>query len=98
MRSKHENQVLHDGDGLHMCTPGGGGFGDPLERDTAAVETDLNLGYVSRGTAERDYGVVIATAAPLGDRSVYRIDANATSAERAKRHAGGAGDGKRIAR
>ena len=98
MRSKHENQVLHDGDGLHMCTPGGGGFGDPLERDTVAVENDLNLGYVSRGTAERDYGVVIAAATPLGDRSVYRIDANATSAERAKRHAASVGDSKRIAR
>ena len=98
MRSKHENQVLHDGDGLHMCTPGGGGFGDPLERDTAAVETDLNLGYVSRATAERDYGIVIAEAAPLGDRNVYRIDSNATSAERAKRRAARVNDGKRIAR
>ena len=87
MRSKQENQLLHEGDGLHACSPGGGGFGDPLERDVAAVEHDLNLGYVSRATAEGDYGVVIAEVSPLGDRMVYRIDSNATVAERARRRA-----------
>jgi N-methylhydantoinase B len=94
MRSKQENQVLHAGDGLHMCTPGGGGFGDALERDFAAVERDLNLGYISRATAERDYGVVIANATPLGERSVYRIDMNASAAERGKRRHGQTNAGK----
>ena len=87
MRSKYENLSLHAGDGLHACSPGGGGLGDPLDRDPAAVECDLNLGYVSRATAEHAYGVVIAEVRPLGDRAVYRIDANATAAERARRRA-----------
>ncbi len=82
MRSKHESQPLHAGDGVRCCTPGGGGFGDPIERDAAEVERDLNLGYISRATAERDYGAVIAQAIPLGDRTVYRIDVNATQASR----------------
>jgi N-methylhydantoinase B len=85
MRSKYENQQLHAGDGLRACSPGGGGLGDPLERDPAAVESDLNLGYVSRATAERDYGAVIGKAEALGDRTVYRIDVAATTAERTKR-------------
>jgi N-methylhydantoinase B len=85
MRSKYENAALSEGDGVHACSPGGGGFGDPLTRDIADVEHDLNLGYVSRKSAESDYGVVVAVATPLGDRSVYRLDAEATAAERARR-------------
>ncbi|HSD00200.1 MAG TPA: hydantoinase B/oxoprolinase family protein [Casimicrobiaceae bacterium] len=98
MRSKQEKQMLHDGDGIRLCTPGGGGFGDPLERDASTVEGDLNLGYISRETAERDYGVVIGEVKSLGERSVYRVDANATAAERARRRQSRGGDGARIAR
>jgi N-methylhydantoinase B len=94
MRSKYENQSLQDGDGLHACSPGGGGLGDPLERDPAAIEQDLNLGYVSRASAERDYGAVIAKAEPLGDRTVYRVDAAGTAAERARRKQGTGHAGK----
>jgi N-methylhydantoinase B len=93
MRSKYENQALHSGDGLHACSPGGGGLGDPLDRDPAAVEQDLNLGYVSRASAERDYGAVVAHAEPLGDRTVYRLDAAATAAERARRKKASASTG-----
>ncbi|QIG78772.1 hydantoinase B/oxoprolinase family protein [Stakelama tenebrarum] len=34
---------------------GGGGFGDPAERDPAAVATDMRLGLVSEDAARRDY-------------------------------------------
>jgi N-methylhydantoinase B len=37
---------------------GGGGYGDPLERDLSAIQWDLRQGYVSRAAAEADYGVV----------------------------------------
>jgi N-methylhydantoinase B len=85
MRSKYENATLHDGDGVHACSPGGGGFGDPLTRELEAVLRDLNEGFVTRATAEQAYGVVIAEARPLGDRMVYRLDAAASAAERARR-------------
>jgi N-methylhydantoinase B len=39
-------------------TTGGGGWGDPLDREVAAVELDLKQGKVSPEAAERDYGVV----------------------------------------
>ena len=37
----------------------GGGYGDPLERDPAAVLGDVLDGYVSIEGAREDYGVVI---------------------------------------
>jgi N-methylhydantoinase B len=39
---------------------GGGGFGDPLDRDPAAVESDVRDGLVSAAGALRDYGVVVS--------------------------------------
>lgn len=36
--------------------PGGGGLGDPLERDRALVQRDLDHGYVTPEAAEREYG------------------------------------------
>ncbi|RJP71383.1 MAG: hydantoinase B/oxoprolinase family protein [Candidatus Abyssobacteria bacterium SURF_17] len=42
---------------------GGGGWGDPLERDPAAVLEDVLDEYVSFEGARRDYGVVIDPAA-----------------------------------
>ena len=47
------------GETLHAASPGGGGFGDPLTRDPAAVERDVRLCYVSPATAERLYGAVM---------------------------------------
>ncbi|MEO7403161.1 MAG: hydantoinase B/oxoprolinase family protein, partial [Burkholderiales bacterium] len=86
-RSKLVSQPLKAGEGVAAASPGGGGYGDPLERDPAEIERDLNLGYVSRGAAEADYGAVVAEAKPLGDRHVYKIDSNATAAERVRRRA-----------
>lgn len=40
-------------------TAGGGGYGDPLERDPAMVREDVADGYVSIERAARDYGVVL---------------------------------------
>jgi N-methylhydantoinase B len=40
-------------------TGGGGGWGDPLERDAAAVRTDVIEELISRRAAQEEYGVVI---------------------------------------
>jgi N-methylhydantoinase B len=50
---------LESGDVVELYTGGGGGFGDPRERDPARVLADIVDGYVSREAAERDYGVVV---------------------------------------
>jgi N-methylhydantoinase B len=57
--------------------PGGGGFGDPLEREPQAVLDDVRNGLVSLDAAERDYGVVI-------DAERARVDEAATVARRAR--------------
>jgi N-methylhydantoinase B len=81
-RSKAEKVPLAPGDSIRLASPGGGGFGRPLEREIAAVESDLNAGIVDRPTAESTYGVVVAEERPLGGRSRYRLDAQATEARR----------------
>jgi N-methylhydantoinase B len=50
---------LQPGDVVVMDAAGGGGYGDPLERDLERVESDVRNGYVSVAKAKEDYGVVI---------------------------------------
>ena len=38
---------------------GGGGFGNPLERDPEQVLADVRAGYVSVEAAQNEYGVVL---------------------------------------
>ena len=43
-----------------MVTTGGGGWGDPLQRELELVLRDVVEGRVSRASAEADYGVIFA--------------------------------------
>jgi N-methylhydantoinase B len=47
MASKIVGIKLKRGMRVRLETPGGGGYGDPAERDQAAIENDLTQGYVS---------------------------------------------------
>jgi N-methylhydantoinase B len=47
------------GDRISFISAGGGGYGDPFERDPKAVERDVQYEYVSIEKAKTDYGVVI---------------------------------------
>jgi N-methylhydantoinase B len=78
MRTKLARRTLEAGDAVIVASPGGGGFGDPLERDVEAVERDLNLGYVSREAAERDHAAVIAGERTVAGRRRYRLDRERT--------------------
>ena len=70
------------GEGDHFTRPsaGGGGLGDPLERDPKAVLEDVIDEYVSVARARRDYGVVVKEI----DRELdlFEIDTEATTTER----------------
>jgi len=66
-----------DGDRISFYSAGGGGYGDPLERDPTAVEQDVRLGYVSLERARTDYGVVI-------EPDSLRADISATEKLRAE--------------
>ncbi len=50
---------LKPGDRVTIDAAGGGGHGDPLEREPEMVERDVAEGYVSIERAREDYGVAI---------------------------------------
>jgi N-methylhydantoinase B len=70
------------GDTITRPSAGGGGLGDPLERDLDAVREDVADGYVSIARARKDYGVVVKTVD--ADLALYEVDVNASHAERAR--------------
>ncbi|MEO6746994.1 MAG: hydantoinase B/oxoprolinase family protein [Caldimonas sp.] len=51
--------ILKAGDIVRIESAGGGGWGDPLQRDPALVADDVRLGYLSIGHARARYGVEI---------------------------------------
>jgi N-methylhydantoinase B len=63
------------GDVLINNSGGGGGWGNPFERDPQQVLEDVRNDYVSREAAQREYGVVI-------DPATMTVDAKATLALR----------------
>lgn len=69
---------------LRVITNGGGGWGNPLERDPARVLADVRDEYVSIERAAHDYGVVIL-GDPHFDPEGLRIDEQATNALRGPR-------------
>jgi N-methylhydantoinase B len=74
--SKCHDVPVAPGDVLHFVTWGGGGWGDPLQRDPALVELEVRRGLVTADGARR-YGVVLA-----GDGDGGGVDADRTSALR----------------
>ena len=63
------------GDLVRIYTAGGGGWGDPLERDAERVLDDVKDGFVSLESALSSYGVVI-------DPEALQFDAPSTEAKR----------------
>ncbi|MFV0409013.1 MAG: hydantoinase B/oxoprolinase family protein [Paracoccus sp. (in: a-proteobacteria)] len=57
-----DTAILGPGDVLLVRSAGGGGRGDPAEREVWRVEQDVARGYVSAQAARRDYGVVVGDA------------------------------------
>jgi hypothetical protein len=53
---------------LSIRSPGGGGYGEPIEREPDAVLRDVRDGVVSRLSAEKDYGVILSADGRQVDR------------------------------
>lgn len=73
--NKVEDVTVEEGDQLHFITWGGGGWGDPLERDPALVGKEITQGLVTPEGA-KEYGVI------ADDRGT--VDEAATKELRAK--------------
>jgi len=73
-----DTYILNYGDTVTLYAVGGGGYGDPLERDPEKVLSDVRNELISAKDAFKDYGVVI-------DPISLKLDEQATRAERLKR-------------
>ena len=82
MGSVFSDEPIVEGDWFSRPTAGGGGYGDPLDRDPEAVKEDVADDYVSIARAARDYGVVIETVD--ADLAEYKVDHAATRKLRAE--------------
>ena len=69
--------TVKGGDIFRHVLAGAGGWGDPLERDPAAVLRDVRNELLSPAKALADYGVVI-------DTSAWTVDTEATERRRAE--------------
>ena len=76
--SKEQDIPLEAGDRVRVRTPGGGGYGNPFERDPQAVARDVALGRYTEAEALKLFGVVLKDGGP---------DAVATEKARATRRA-----------
>ena len=72
---------IKEGETIYHRQPGGGGFGDPLERDPKAVARDVRNDRVSREAAAVDYGVILKDG-------TFEVDDEATARLRAERSHG----------
>jgi N-methylhydantoinase B len=81
---KVSQEVLGPGEVLVSESCGGGGYGDPLDRDPEKVRWDAREGFVTVEKAREIYGVVIDTAPEL-----YAVDEEATTRLRAELRARG---------
>ena len=76
--TKDERIEMHRGDTVRCASPGGGGWGDPLDRDAKLVLRDVIRELISSDDAREIYGVVTRP-----DGLSHTLDEEATQALRA---------------
>jgi N-methylhydantoinase B len=67
-----DGEPLAAGQVLRVVTTGGGGWGDPLDREPELVRLDVTQGKVSAAAARDEYGVVLAPGALPGEHEIDR--------------------------
>ena len=70
--SKFTNIRLEPGDEVLIDSPGGGGYGDPRQRDRARVQRDVDEGFVSRAGGPRALRLGGLSMMGAGSRSTRR--------------------------
>jgi N-methylhydantoinase B len=82
-QSKCDNVKVKKGDILAFITWGGGGWGNPIERDANMVATDVRRGLVTPEGAKR-YGVVVNADGTVNEEETKRLRADIKSKQPAK--------------
>jgi N-methylhydantoinase B len=75
--AKCDDVAVSAGDVLYFNTWGGGGWGNPMERDADLVRADVSRGLVSREGASR-YGVVIDDSGAVDEAATTKLRARMT--------------------
>jgi len=73
MVSKMVGIKLRHGQRVRLETPGGGGYGNPMDRDPADVADDVRLGYVTAMAARDRYKCVVSDAGVLDEAATARL-------------------------
>lgn len=73
LQGKQFGMLVMPGDVVTLRSGGGGGYGDPLEREPDSVAADVRAGIVTERAARVSYGVVVVSG---------EVDAAATKARR----------------
>jgi len=60
MVSKMVGIQLSQGERIRLETPGGGGYGNPTDRNPTAVAEDVRLGYITSEAAAHDYKCAVS--------------------------------------
>jgi N-methylhydantoinase B len=71
--SKDQDIPIRPGDRITVSTPGGGGFGSPLDRSAELVARDVARGYFTREQAEARFGVVLDSALNVEPAATERL-------------------------
>lgn len=70
--SKVENLPVRRGESLIFSTAGAGGLGDPYDRETERIATDVRAGLISPQIAREDYGVIVSERGELDSAATER--------------------------
>ena len=50
------DEIIEEGDMIRIRTPGGGGYGNPRDREHELIRKDLEAGFITEKSAKEDYG------------------------------------------
>jgi N-methylhydantoinase B len=75
--NKLDSLMVEEGDLLHFITWGGGGWGDPLERDPALVGKEIRQGLVTTAGAKA-YGVIADSEGVVDMAATEKLRASVT--------------------
>ena len=77
--SKDQGIAIDDGHCVTVSTPGGGGYGDPLQRPPRLVATDVRSGYYTIPQAQDRFGVALNADLSIDTEATDRLRASAAA-------------------